>query len=112
MNRRLSLFVLLASALTFLASLFLRWIHPSYGHDGWGTYGEVAGLVALALAAGAGASLLRPQLGRRLPLASGGAALLYLAPFNAAQLHGIGVFEVGFQRVPVKLGPSAYLGIA
>ena len=93
MGRRLSLYVLLASALTFLASLFLTWVHPAYAADGWGTYGEVAALVALALAAGAGASLPRPQLERRLPLASAGVALLYLALFNAAQLNGLGVFE-------------------
>jgi len=81
MSRRLSLFVLLASALTFLASLFLRWVQSGIGttgvlsildesisYDGWGPYGQAAALVALALAAGAGASLMRPQLPRRLSL--------------------------------------------
>jgi hypothetical protein len=47
---------------------------------GWvGPYGSAAALAALALVLGAGASLVLPQLGKRLPLASAGAALLYLA---------------------------------
>jgi hypothetical protein len=117
--------VLLASALTFVASLFLSWVQSNLGaganyfttqdafnlfdgvsSDGWGLYGQAATLVALALAAGAGASLLRPGPDRRLPLVSAGVALLYLALFNAAQIHGFGVVEGAYARVPVQLGPT------
>ena len=45
-------------------------------------------------------------------MASAGVALLYLALFNAAQLHGLGVFESSFNGVRVELGLGAYLGIA
>jgi hypothetical protein len=130
MRTRLWLYVLLASTLTFFASLFLQWVESTptaaagtsgalsllnlfngVSFDGWGPYGQVAALVALALAATTGVSLLHPQQERRLPLASAGVALLYLALFNAAQTHDFGVF-VGTQSVSVQLGPGAYLGIA
>jgi hypothetical protein len=132
MLRRLSLLVLLGSSLTLLASLFLEWVQADFGgvqyyfstrgllnlfaggglsYDGWGPYGQAAALVALALAAAAIASLLRPRLERRLPLASAGVALLYLVLINAAESHGYGVFRGAFEHVPVQLGPGAYLGI-
>src|SRR5262249_20537143 len=124
MRRRVSLLVLLASACVFLASLYLHWTQSGIGtsggvrvldlgisYTGWGPYGQAAALVALALAVGAGASLLRPQLERRLPLASAGVALLYLALINAAEGHGYGVFQGAFEHVAVQLGPGAYLGI-
>jgi hypothetical protein len=116
---------LLASSLTFLASLFLSWIQSGVGtngvlrvldetvsYDAWGPYGQVAALVALALAAAVGASLVRPQLKRRLPFASAGMALLYLALLNAAYLHGFAVFRSAYDHVPVQLGPGVYLGLA
>jgi hypothetical protein len=117
--------VRLARSLTFLASLFLSWIQSGVGtngvlrvldetvsYDAWGPYGQVAALVALALAAAVGASLVRPQLKRRLPFASAGMALLYLALLNAAYLHGFAVFRSAYDHVPVRLGPGAYLGLA
>jgi hypothetical protein len=125
MRGRIPLFVLLASSLTFIASLFLRWIESGIGttgvlsildesltYDGWGPNGQVAALVALALAAGAGASLVRPELHRRLPFATAGIALLYLALLNAAHLHGFAIFAGAYEHVPIRLGPGAYLGLA
>jgi hypothetical protein len=130
MRTRLSLFVLLVSACVFLASLYLVWIDSTrkaagngiYGlmnqfsggvsFYGWaGFYGSAAALAAVALLLGAGASLLRPQRPRRLPLASAGLALLYLALLNAAYLQGTGVFEGAFQHVSIHLASGAYLGI-
>lgn len=131
MRRRLSLFVLLASACVFLATLYLLWIESSpsaFGTSspsqlpytflggvsfyGWaGPYGSAAALAAVALVLGSGASLLRPQLQTRLPLASAGAVLLYLALLDAANLHGSAVFEETFQHVSTHLAPGAYLGM-
>jgi len=132
MRRRLSLFVLMASPCVFLASLYLLWVesaHKATGSGiagllnefagsgvsfyGWaGIYGSAAALAALALILGAGVSLLRPQLTTRLPLASAGLALLYLALLNAAYLQGTSVFEATFRHVSVHLAPGADLGIA
>src|SRR5262249_14138845 len=105
MSRRLPLYVLLAGALAVLASLYLTWTDSAasvapdnpplglldlvsgFSQEGWGTYGQAGALVALALAAAAAASLVRPQLETRLPLAAGGLALLFFAVLNAAELH-------------------------
>lgn len=99
MQSRLPFLVLLASALTFLASLFLPWQElraPTGGTgsfgllnlfanggnvEGWGTtVGVAASLAALALAAVAAAALIRPaaalQAARVTPIAL---TMLYLA---------------------------------
>ena len=130
MRRRLSLFVLLASGSVFLASLYQLWVESTpnaadtsaqgllelgggVSFYGWaGVYGQAAALVAVALVFGAGVSLLRPQLETRLPLASAGVALLYLALLNAAHFQGTSVLEGTFQHVSVHLAAGAYLGIA
>jgi hypothetical protein len=131
MRRRIWLFVLLASACVFLASLYLLWIEstppaaqtsapsliPVYSGGvafyGWaGIYGSAAALAAVALVLGAGVSLLRQQLATRLPLASAGVALLYLALLNAAWVQGVSVFEGTFRNVSVHLATGAWLGIA
>jgi hypothetical protein len=68
------LLLLLASALTFLASLYLPWQDASHEQqlgqvvpfdafelDGWTSFGYAAALFALALAAGSGAGLVRAR---------------------------------------------------
>jgi hypothetical protein len=129
MRRRLLLFVLLASALAFLASLYLTWVASSgpaesnsatglldlfsrFSQDGWGLLGQAAALVALALGAGAGLSLLRPQFERRLPLASCAFTLLFFALANAGELHGTGLFQAALGHFGVHLAAGAYLGLA
>ena len=131
MRRRLSLIVLLASSSVFLGSLYLTWVEsggPAVAtnkpqgpldlfsggitYDGWGSWGQAAALVALALAVGAGAALLRPQRETHLPFAGAGMALLYLALFSAAALHGTGVFRGAFEHRSVHLAAGAYLGLA
>jgi hypothetical protein len=130
MRRQLSLYVMLASACVFLASLYLWWIEStlkvagnvtqnmlnefsgSLRFYGWsGPYGSAAALAALAVVLGAAVALLRPQLGKRLPLATAAAALLYLALLDAANLHGTGIFQGVFQHLSVGLATGAYLGI-
>lgn len=130
MRRQLSLYVMLAGACVFLASLYLWWIEStlkasgnvtqsllnefsgSLRYYGWsGPYGSAAALAALALVLGAAVALLRPQLGKRLPLATTAAVLLYLALLNAANLHGTGIFQGVFQHLSVGLATGAYLGI-
>ena len=102
MRDRVPLFVLLASALTFLASLYLPWeavsrsgfgsrgtvgvlgtleVSAGSNSDGWTTQGGVvASLAALVLVAAAAVALVRPgSTGRRLPLLPFALALPYLA---------------------------------
>jgi hypothetical protein len=73
--------------------------------------GQAAGVLALALAVAAGASLFRTQIASRTPLASCAVAILFLALMNAAQLRAGALFEDaslnGFGR---HLGSGAYLG--
>jgi len=130
MSKRLLLYVLLASTLAFLASLYLTWVEagrPALGlgingllnyfsgdfsfYDGWGVFGQAAALCALAVLAGAGLSLLRPRLVRRWPLASCAGALLFFALLNAAELRGRGHFFAAIDHVHIQLGPGAYLGV-
>jgi len=111
MRGRLPLFVLLASSLTFLASLFLPWREltspPPSGNgiqqllnlfaeddraiDGWaGIAGDVAVLLVVAIVLATVAALLRPRLGARLPVAGLAAALGYFAVAVAVEMHKIG----------------------
>lgn len=98
MQNRLPFVVLLGSALTFLASLFLPWqalqaptsgtgvlgvlnLFASGGNiEGWGTtVGVAASLAALALAALAAAALIRPPAALRARFTPIALAMLYLA---------------------------------
>ena len=82
MKARWLLFVILASSLTFLATLYLPW--ESVGLTGWsvGT-SEVGALLALFVAGVCIADLARPGLADRLPLGRATLALgcLELAGF-------------------------------
>lgn len=106
MERRLPLYVLLASALTFLASLFLPWremptLPFSAGHvqgvltlfegssvDGWVSIaGDVAVLLAIAVVLATRTALRRPQLAPHLPFAILGIALGYFAVAVAVEVN-------------------------
>lgn len=109
--------VLLASALTFLASLYLPWeTAPDVpvAPNGWdSSFGQPAGLVALALAVGAVAAFARPDLRARLPLARGAFLLGYFALSLWAQLREIGMFEQSnLAPGTVHYGVGTYLGLA
>ena len=101
MQNRLPLLVLLTSALTFLASLFLPWqeLHAPTGGtgvlgvlnlfasggnvEGWGTtVGVAASLAALALAAAAAGALIQPSAAIRARFTPIALAMLYLAIGN------------------------------
>ena len=129
MTRRLPLFVLLAGAVTFLASLYLTWVaadstatgnstqgllklFSAFSSDGWGPFGEAAAVLAVALVAGAGVSLLRPQLARRLPLAGVAFALVFFAFANAAERHGSALLQSAFDHLRIHLGTGTYVGVA
>jgi hypothetical protein len=135
MSKRLPLYVLLASALTFLASLFLPWREtqaPQTGGvqgllnlfsgsareiDGWVTgTGDVAVLLVVAVVLATIAALRRPHLAVKLPLRSLAVALAYFAVALAIEIHTFtGVF-VAFTGHPAKLHASwaygFYLGLA
>jgi hypothetical protein len=139
MRSRTPLFVLLASSLTFLASLFLPWREttlPTFGagvgtqgllnqfsgsgreYDGWATsVGDVAVLLVVALVLVTVAALRRPQLAARLPVGSLAVALGYFAVALAVTVHTLsGISLGGFTGQPAKPHASwtygAYLGLA
>lgn len=107
MRGRLPLFLLLASALTFLASLYLQWWWAEYTGpytmNAWGTLGTAAALAALGVVAVVGGALLRPSLLAKLPLARCSLLVCYLAVAAATQF---GHREPGGHYVY-----GAYLGI-
>lgn len=129
MRERVPLVVLLVSSLAFLASLYLTWVaggpravdnsptgvldlFSGISYGGWGPYGQAAAVMALALGAAAGASLLRPRMSDRLPLATSALSLVFFAVLDAAEAHGSGVFRGAFERVHVHLALGAYVGVA
>lgn len=137
MRDRVPLFVLLASALTFLASLYLPWQEASshFGtsggevgvlgllsisggsSDGWTTQaGVVASLAALLIAATAAVALLRPgAVGHHVPIFPFALVVLYLAIAALVALHADEALLGGFQSSrgeQYHYGYGAYLGIA
>lgn len=117
MRRRLPLLLLLASAMTCLASLYLPWEtapRVPVAPTGWeSSFGQAAGLLALALAAGAAAALARPRLETRLPLARSAFLLGYLGLSVWAELRALGMYEQSaLAHESVRYGSGAYLGVA
>jgi hypothetical protein len=106
MRLRLPLYVLLASALTFLASLYLPWrsAHPGADLTGWTNAGYVAALFAVALAAVTATTLLRPSVLLRLPFGGLGVGLAYFSAAVAVQVHAFSTFPLA---VPPEAGPVA-----
>jgi hypothetical protein len=136
MSRRLSLYVLLASALVLLASLFLPWRETATGRnlaftnadslitifnggrvDGWvGIAGDVAVLLVVATVLATVATLRSPHLSARLPVGGLGVALGYFAVTVAHEAHMLAGELGGFTGKPQTLHSSwaygFYLGIA
>jgi hypothetical protein len=133
MRGRLPLFVLLASALTFLASLFLPWretagpsgdlglnggpsVFQGGSVTGWvAVPGDVAVLLVVGIVLATITALRRPQLGARLPLGALGVALGYFAVAVAIEVQAL-TQEVAFTGQPHRPQTSwaygAYLGLA
>jgi len=136
MRERLPLYVLLASALTFLASLFLPWRETAAAIPGGSSVqgvltlfeggsvggwvevaGDVAVLLVIAIALATAAGLRRPRLGARLPLGGLGVALGYFAVAIAVGLHRLTQGAVGFTGRPPATPHTSwsygfYLGLA
>lgn len=105
MRGRIPLFVLLASALTFLASLFLPWITVTEGQglfdqvapgrpDGWvAGPGDVAVLLVIAIVVVGIAVLRHPRFAAGLPIAGLGVALGYFAVAVAVTVRSPGLFR-------------------
>lgn len=135
MRGRIPLFVLLASSLTFLASLFLPWREtqaaPTIGvqsllnlfsgngreYDGWVTgVGDVAVLLVVAIVLATVAALRRPDGAAKLPIGSLALALGYFALSLSVTVHTLsGVLAGGFTGHPPKAHASwsygFYLGL-
>lgn len=98
MRRRLPLFVLLASALTLIASLYLSWRAPLNAPGdltGWtAPSGYAAALLAVAVTVAATVALIRPSRAARLPLGGLGVALAYFAAAVAVELTAF-AFPIG-----------------
>ena len=136
MRGRIPLFALLASSLTFLASLFLPWREttlPSSGgvqellnqfsgdgreYDGWVTgVGDVAVLLVVAIVVATIVALRRPQLAARLPIGRLAVALGYFAVALAVTVHMLSeLFLHAFTGRPASTHASwtygVYLGLA
>ena len=137
MRGRISLFVLLASALTFLASLFLPWRETTPAPlsntvqgllnalagggreiDGWvAGPGDVAVLLVVAIVLATIAVIRRPHLAARLPVGGLGVALGYFAVAVAVALHTLAtLLSSGFPGHPHGIHTSwtygFYLGLA
>jgi hypothetical protein len=139
MRSRLPLLALLASALTFLVSLFLPWIGrtvPSTsalfispqaigtlfegGHlEGWVSgAGDVAVLLVIAVVLAAVAALRSPELAARLPIGSLSVALGYFAAAVAVEVHTLSPILIGgFTGSPPRASHTtwtygSFLGLA
>jgi hypothetical protein len=118
-RHRLPALVLLACALTFLASLYLPWrtsqggpnfILGGEGTDGWSTEaGVAASLAALVLVAGSATALVRPSVLSRLPLVPAALAVVGLA---VGSLLVMRAGESSFARLHYHYAYGAFLGIA
>jgi hypothetical protein len=135
MRSRTPLFVLLASSLTFLVSLFLPWsrvaAHLDFGKggtlslldltagggqiDGW-VYGagDIAVLLVIAIVVASVAALRRPHLAARMPIGSLAVALGYFAVAVAVQVHALGPLLTNFGGRDFHTGWTYgfYLGLA
>jgi hypothetical protein len=135
MSKRLPLFVLLASALTVLASLFLPWretrapqatgvegllnLFSGSGReiDGWATgIGDVVVLLVVAIVLATVVALLRPHLAEKLPVGGLAVALAYFAVALTMEIDTYSRVFGGFTGHPAKLHASwaygFYLGLA
>jgi hypothetical protein len=129
MRNRWALWVLLASALTVLTSLYLPWkkapaesgirvlglLHPLSldGVTGWASgAGDAAALAALALAAATVVVLARPLLADRMPLLACALLTAYLAIAGAALLSQRYEFDSRVNRAHYPWAYGAYLGLA
>lgn len=122
MRARWPVYVLLASALTFLASLYLQWqVAVPHGaifefvtarnYEGWSSEaGVAASLAALVLAGGAAAMLVCPDQLNRLPLTRIALAVLYLAIGGVAVMRAEEKLFAAHDRF--RYGYGAYIGIA
>ena len=134
MRASIPLYVLLASSLTFLSSLFLPWIGvtvPSATGDqgvlglldqfaggggqinGWvGGPGDIAVLLVIAIAIATIATLRRPHPAARLPICSLGVALGYLAVAVALQVHALSTALTNGRHFHTSWVYGFYLGLA
>lgn len=120
---------MLAGSVTFLVSLYFEWIHaalclspsvciadhpPGLINSGWSSSGEIAALLAVALAAGAIAAIVDQELATRLPVGRIAVALGIFALLSVSEIWVSAVAENGFPGGyhTIGLGPAAYIGLA
>ncbi len=127
MRGRLALAAMLAGSLTFLVSLYFGWIHavfciprsvciashnPSLATNGWNDFGQIAALLAIALATGAVAAMVDQELAKRLPIGWVAVALgIFVLP-SVSELWTSAIAEGAFTKYAVGLAPGAYVGLA
>lgn len=134
MRDRGLLLVLLAGALTFLASLYLPWDEVQASQvsgagasgvtgllnlfggeelslDGWSTFGQPAGLLALALVAGAALAVFRPRLAGRLPLGSCALGLGFFAVLAMFEQRDIARFLASYAHATAYVAYGSYLAL-
>jgi len=128
-RQKLALGAMLGGSVAFLLSLYFDWLNeadchyahfcfaihndPSIVKDGWTGFGQIAAVVAVALAAGACAAAANRELATRLPLGWLAVALGIFALLSVSELwtNAIGA-NASFGFNTVGLGPGAYIGLA
>jgi hypothetical protein len=127
-KRRLPHLVIAGGSLTFLVSLYFTWIDatlcftrsycvvshtPEVATDGWSGFGQVAAVLALALAAGAIAAIANEELATRLPFGEAAVALGIFALLSVSDLWTNAVaFSAPLGQPTIGLGAAAYVGLA
>jgi len=126
-RERLALAAVLAGSLTFLVSLYFDWLNaasciggrcfdthnPDVALDGWsGGFGQIAAVLAIALASAAIAAIFNKELATRFPLGRLTVALGLFALLSLSALWTAAIANSSFEELTIGLRPGAYIGIA
>lgn len=132
MKGRLALAAMLIGSLTFLVSLYFEWLNTALcvpqssqcyagnlsetGPSGWSGYGQIAAVLAVALAAGAIAEAVDQNLATRLPLGRVAVAFGIFALLEVSEQWTSVVVSTGWSGTSfdtkTALGLGAYMGLA
>ena len=126
MKRKLALAAMLGGSVTFLVSLYFDWLNrwqcvphsfcfamlrpePNASSSG---FGEIAAVLAMALAVGAIAAAVDPKRAQRLPLGLTALAFGIFVLLSISALWTSAIPEGAGQDIRIGLGPGAYIGLA
>jgi hypothetical protein len=127
-KERLALGAMLVGSATFLVSLYFDWLNAAFciprsvcvpSHNasvdtsGWTGYGQIAAVLAIALAAGAIVAAVKPERASQLPFGRVAIALGIFALLSISALWTSAIaLSVLSKSTVIGLGPGAYVGLA